>query len=339
MHIILLQKLNYGYYYGGGSRWSASRSRRKFYDLQDTPGPADYQVKQVKCHRNQKDEEFREMARLLTFIPRYLDAQEMKAKAENLPGPGYYNVGNIDTCRRCESINPRPFITAEKRFTDSRDNGAPGPGNYEIVDVKYPVSKKFVPFSVQSDRFPHKASAAAPGPGEYMLKGSVQKTLDSKKNWYMDVEPPFSTTAARNTLAISKHTFSIPSPAEYTINSEKRCKLKKSSPFKSKTQRFPRPRGLIDAGPGKYDTTPAYHALTNQKFHNVYEVPFNNFANPRTRGILDPIYVNYDNPAPDIYSPETDFSCACHAITIPKSLRFKGDDNGVPGPGTYWVST
>nr|CAI5863040.1 unnamed protein product [Callosobruchus analis] len=290
------KKLYYGYYYGEGNRWSASRTRRKFYDVQDTPGPADYQVKHVKCLREQKDEEFREMARLLTYIPRYLDAQEMKAKSENLPGPGHYNVRNTDMCHRCDSINPRPFITAKKRLADSGDNGTPSPGRYNIVEVKYPVSKKFVPFSVQSERFPRKASATAPGPGEYMLKGSVQEALDSKKNWYMDVEPPFSTTATRNTLAISKYTLSIPSAAEYTINLEKRCKLKVSSPFKSKTQRFPRPRNVIDASPARYDTTPAYHALTNQKFHNVYEVPFNNFANPRTRGILDPMYVNYDNP-------------------------------------------
>nr|CAH7721669.1 unnamed protein product [Callosobruchus chinensis] len=114
---------------------------------------------------------------------------------------------------------------------------------------------------------------------------------------------------ATNTISSRFHRYKV--CVNLTIRKIERRTLLESGPPGDKR---------IDAGPGKYDTTPAYHALTNQKFHNVYEVPFNNFANPRTRGILDPI-------------------CACHAITIPKSLRFKGDDNGVPGPGTYWVST
>ncbi|CAH1976441.1 unnamed protein product [Acanthoscelides obtectus] len=332
------QKLYYGYYYGGGSRWSASRTQRKFCNAQDTPGPADYQVRPIHCSRKKRDEEFREMARLLTFIPRYVEAQEMKAQSEGFPGPGDYNVGKIDMCKRCDSIHPKPFITGKKRFAESADIGTPSPGTYDIVEVKYPVSKKFVPFSVQTDRFPDKPLDQMPGPGEYKLKGSVQEAMDRKKNWYMDVEPPFSTTATRNTLGISKYTLSIPSPAEYTINMEKKCKLKVSSPFKSKTQRFPGSRLLQNASPAKYDTTPAYHALTNQRFHNIYEVPFNSFTHPRARGFLDPMFVNYNNPAPNIYSPETEFSCSCHALTIPKSDRFQCGDDGVPGPGTYWVS-
>lgn len=65
-----------------GHAWSASKSKRNSFKISNNPGPADYDVKfDFKCV-NHQDEEYREMARLFTFLPRYIEAKQLETISE-----------------------------------------------------------------------------------------------------------------------------------------------------------------------------------------------------------------------------------------------------------------
>lgn len=72
--------MNYKPY--SGRVWTASKTQRTTFGIDDIPGPADYDVKFDCKPVNAQDEEYREMARLLTFLPRYIEAKQLQTISE-----------------------------------------------------------------------------------------------------------------------------------------------------------------------------------------------------------------------------------------------------------------
>lgn len=73
-------ELNYKPYVGYA--WSASKTKRAAFRIDNNPSPADYYVKLDCKPINHQDEEYREMARLLTFLPRYIEAKQLQTVSE-----------------------------------------------------------------------------------------------------------------------------------------------------------------------------------------------------------------------------------------------------------------
>lgn len=65
-----------------GYAWSASKTKRAAFRIDNNPSPADYYVKPDCKPINHQDEEHREMARLLTFLPRYIEAKQLQTISE-----------------------------------------------------------------------------------------------------------------------------------------------------------------------------------------------------------------------------------------------------------------
>lgn len=72
--------MNYKPHTGFG--WSASKTKRTTFRIENNPGPADYVVKFDCKPTNHQDEEYREMSRLLTFLPRYIEAKQLETISE-----------------------------------------------------------------------------------------------------------------------------------------------------------------------------------------------------------------------------------------------------------------
>lgn len=64
-----------------GCKWSASRSKREMFQISTNPPPGIYEVN-YKKPLNSKDEEFREMARRFSYLPRYIEAESLRIKAQ-----------------------------------------------------------------------------------------------------------------------------------------------------------------------------------------------------------------------------------------------------------------
>ncbi|KAJ8977156.1 hypothetical protein NQ317_015479 [Molorchus minor] len=220
-----------------GCKWAQRTSQRDPPPPDVTPGPGAYDVQLPSCQKREEEDEVREMARRFSFVPRFIEAQQLRFQREGMPGPADYDVRKNKICEVCPGIHPRPFITTSKRFTQIGID-TPSPGEYDLLTVKYSTSKKAVPFSVQSSRFVQKKLLAIPGPGDYEIKSPINEKLRSKKNEFALFEPPFNVTSRRDTSSIKKDAPFTPSPADYTLNGEGNCKIPLTSVFKSKVDRI-----------------------------------------------------------------------------------------------------
>ncbi|KAJ8915645.1 hypothetical protein NQ315_003429 [Exocentrus adspersus] len=314
-----------------GCKWSGRTGKRSFYNVEESPGPAAYDLVLPKCRKSVEEEQTREMARRFSFVPRYLEMREMKLWKEGLPGPGQYDVCNRDVCKMCESAKPRPFVSAAKRFNMEVSEN-PGPGHYDTSkDIsKYPVSKRQVPFSVEAQRGDSTKQSDSPGPAYYYIPSPLTERLMKKKNVYTVFEPPFCTTAKRNTLGISPDAASSPSPADYYKDIQGHCKIFVSSVFKSKTTRFKRVCKANEVSPASYDSGDAYKTSKGHTSFQMYETSFNSTS--KRKGIIE---VD-DRPGPADYCSQGNLSHKGHYI--PTSPRFPDSGSDVPGPGTYMKS-
>ncbi|XP_044267373.1 sperm-tail PG-rich repeat-containing protein 2-like [Tribolium madens] len=318
---------------GKGWRW-ACRTSERFDDKKYTtagPGPAAYSVEIPKCRKAEEDEKYREMARLFTFIPRYVEAQEMKAQREKMPGPGSYDLGTSK--KECESINPRPFISATARFS-YKISDTPAPTQYTVCDCstkQKQFSTKCAPFEVESPRFKRKKLACTPGPACYNLKGALQQKIESKKNRFAICDPPFNTTAPRKISFAPRDAAYTPSAADYPEDQDEEYDDTTeiySSVFKNCVERFSCLKdGKDSIGPAEYNIRESFAKSRNRKCHSVAEVPFNS-SGPRS---VTPA-VKTGVPCPSSYKTERglDYTSCRFAM----SPRFKCVEE-TPGPGLY----
>ncbi|CAH1118028.1 unnamed protein product [Phaedon cochleariae] len=309
-----------------GCKWSQRTSKRSFTNPKAGPGPADYDVRLPECARDVENDKFREMARLLTFLPRFLDAQDMKLRRENLPGPGQYNIrANQEPCKMCPGIFPRPFIRGSPRFKENILEN-PSPDAYDVAGSARIFRTSLAPFHVSASRFSKKKTARTPGPAEY----DTNRPFSEKESAIF--RAPFNNSALRNTIDLKKDAAITPSPAEYSIGNGNKCKILISSVFKSKVKRFPkRCNKLNEMSPAHYNPTDSFNYTKNRQSHNILALPFNEVD--RKRGFLDSL--NYNNPSPADYLSQGYIDCKGHFIPITK--RFVSGRDATPGPGTYWI--
>uniref|UniRef100_A0A6P7HAA8 Sperm-tail PG-rich repeat-containing protein 2-like isoform X1 n=1 Tax=Diabrotica virgifera virgifera TaxID=50390 RepID=A0A6P7HAA8_DIAVI len=325
----MVQKSRYEKQYRGID-WQCSKTKRDSYKIDtNIPGPADYSLKIPTCPRNQEDEEFREMARLYTFLPRYMDKQEMITKNNNYPGPGTYDIDNGDTCRLCPPLKPTAFLRRSKRFKYEYPD-TPSATAYQFSPRKYSTSKLAVPFGIASARFSRKKTAVTPGPAEYSIKSAISEHLE-KSLEYSVYKPPFGKSAQRETIEFSKDLLIVPSPQAYSIQDVKSCKLYTSSIFKSKVARFTKQCKTLYGAPARYNDMDAFNATKNFKSHNAFDVSFN--ATSRKKELFDE--VNIKNPCPSSYEVRKGLSQ--RGCIVPQSPRWKQPADNFPGPGSYLI--
>ncbi|XP_018568558.1 sperm-tail PG-rich repeat-containing protein 2-like [Anoplophora glabripennis] len=309
-----------------GCKWSSRTGKRPFYETVPGPGPAAYDVELPKYRKRAEEDEVREMARRFSFVPRYLEAQELKYLKEDLPGPADYSTEIRDICKVCPSLKPRPFICGSKRVTITVSDN-PGPAEYDIGNVaKYPVSKRDVPFSIESSRFDKRKIVGTPGPGSYNIKSPLIERILKKKNQYSLIEIPFNNTAKRDVSAVDPFVASSPSPANYCKETQGRCKIFVTSVFKSKTVRFKPICKKNEVSPATYNVTNAFNNATEKISHQAMEVSFN--ATAARKGIIS----EEVTPGPADYCKQ--ISLSDKGYYIPVSPRFEQPPSG-PGPGTY----
>ncbi|XP_057671943.1 sperm-tail PG-rich repeat-containing protein 2-like [Diorhabda carinulata] len=311
-----------------GIDWSVGKTRREFYNIDSNiPGPAEYNVKIPTCPRDKENDEFREMARLFTYIPRFLDKQDMISRKNNYPGPGDYDITKYESCKRCPPLERTAFFSGTKRFK-YKTNDSPAASAYFYKPSKYNVSKLGIPFGVGSSRFPKKKEAPTPSPADYDIKGIIREKLE-KNLQYADQKPPFGKSARRVTIEISKDVLNTPSPQLYTIQCVPACKLYTTSTFKSKIARFPKQCRTLEGAPGRYNDMESFNKVKNKKSYNVSKVSFNSKC-PK-KNIIDKNISNNASPA----SYETGIRSSNKGFLVPKSPRWKEPKDKFPGPGSY----
>ncbi|KAJ8958928.1 hypothetical protein NQ318_019698 [Aromia moschata] len=309
-----------------GCKWSNRSSKRSPPKVDETPGPGAYDVQLPKCRKTREEDEFREMARLFSFVPRFTEAQQLRVQKEGLPGPADYDIRKYKLCDGCPGIHPRPFIVGSERFKPSVSD-TPSPDTYHVATVEYPVSKKFIPFSVQSSRFGGKKPVVTPGPGSYEIESPINEKLRRKKNMFAIFEPPFNQTSPRDMSCVKKDAHFTPSPADYTLNGEGKCKIHPTSIFKSKVERVKKTCKSKTVSPAHYDAIEGFRKIRDPRSHNVVGVSFNSTSERKK------ITENLENPGPADYLSQGDIKGKCYVI--PVSPRFRDLYADLPGPGAY----
>lgn len=66
-----------------GPQWSKSKSKRKIGEGKEGVGPGAYDLSKECCKTfSEQDEYYRSLAKQFSFVPRYIEAQELRAIAE-----------------------------------------------------------------------------------------------------------------------------------------------------------------------------------------------------------------------------------------------------------------
>ncbi|XP_068903599.1 sperm-tail PG-rich repeat-containing protein 2-like [Tenebrio molitor] len=319
-----------------GWRWSCRTSERFDANRFKTcgPGPAAYTTKIPKCRRAEEDERFREMARLFSFVPRYVEAQELKAARARTPGPGTYDVSPAEPAPdRSKPIKPKPFINSTARFHQLVSE-TPAPTAYKICDcsrMHKQFSCKCAPFGFDSPRFQRKKFECSPGPASYVVKGALQAKMEKKRSPYALCDPPFNSTAVRSMSLVQRDAACTPSAAEYPQDEKCVCKRPMpilSSVFMSCSDRFVAPSDKKDfVGPAKYDIAWSFDRVRNRKCRNFGDVPFNS-SGPRSTTPATKVGV------PCSTSYELELSLCKPGFHFARDWRFKCEEE-TPGPGSY----
>ncbi|KAF5303019.1 hypothetical protein FQR65_LT08348 [Abscondita terminalis] len=312
--------------YHQGSQWSKSNVVRFKKQKSDTPGVGEYNLNLKSC-LDPSLVEYRGLARLFSFLPRFTEGEMLKATRNNFPAPNSYNI-NTSSFERKEpvSVVPVPFVSREPRFKYTATD-IPGPAHYKINDNKKEFLCKEVPFCVGSDRWKSSKLDTTPGPNAYKIVGGITEKLKNKPNRYSIRDVPFLNTAKRMTDFV--HNGEFPTPWDNGIEISEVPKLPiYSSCFKSRSRRFQNSLSE-EAGPGSYNVGESFNKNTNRKSHNTGKVPFltSTLRLKDDSKILSPgpaDYLKLDN-------------MVLKGLTIPSVPRFKELPDETPGPGTYKI--
>jgi hypothetical protein len=195
--------------------------------------------------------------------------------------------------------------TERRAFGDLRET--PGPATYQPVR-EHATSPSCVAFGQGSPRFAGGRSDT-PGPGQYEVRSPSRVTRSAASG---------SRSARRWAPATD-----VPGPGTYGGDVNDRGQTRPSSAFASASRRSCDVRE--GPGPGTYDIDAtrrsqqrSMHAGRSQYWGNYMENPFQ------------------DNPSPDAY----DVSREMHRSgkSFPRTVRFEGQKEAGPGPGTYDVT-
>lgn len=315
-----------------GCYWSCRTSKRSTFKPNGNPSPADYCINLDCCKSSERDEYVRAMARLFSYVPRYMEAEEMRLMSDQTPGPASYNT-NTSTIRdrKSMSIRPVPFVSGAKRFKDTLSD-TPGPGHYCTCTCymnRKDFSHKCTPFNVDACRFKRKQEEKSPGPAYYTVPSPLQEKLCHKMNLYSVVEVPFNHTAERKMSFVNDDQYCMPGPANYPEEMRGKPTLPISGPtFRCGVNRFPQ-QVSETAEPASYSINDSFNKNRDRTSHNTGKAPFLASASrPPVFGRIK------DTPSPSDYSNQGDL--ADKGLYFSTDFpRFPCSKEDVPGPGTY----
>lgn len=313
-----------------GNRWSRMTSKRCVATLGDAPGPASYNVNQRKLSENERrQEEFRQMARTLTYLPRYLDQQEQKIAQENLPAPNAYPAPPSDfDAKPYITCIAKPFLISTSRFGDVAGAATPSPASYDTggrLGCKTGPSIKRVPFTFARGRDDSRANIATPGPGDYETSSGMG-SVDKKRS-----RAPFNSSNARKIDYGSEEKRFFPNCATYPRESPPPFDRVQNpnSIFVSSTDRFDRdlPPG---PPPSKYHTATSYDNARCRTSHQKKKLHFV-FQTERK----PPVDTHALNPGPaDYLGPE---DVEYKGFVFERSERFVTPRFRTPPPDHYFI--
>ncbi|KAK9732068.1 Sperm-tail PG-rich repeat [Popillia japonica] len=311
-----------------GCQWSKRRAKRTTTDISKTPAPGTYNIETSIGKIDSRDEYVREMARLFSYVPRTLEANELKLLQEDLPGPGRYDT-NISTLKghKHTGIHPPPLVIASKRFVAS-ESDTPAPNAYNLQD--YPKRRRCslldVPFGSEAPRDSIARGAYGPGPAAY---SPSKEKLSRKRGYYGCAKSAFNSTAVRKIDFVTKDTLCMPGPANYIVEPLVKPQLNVSGcHFRSTTERFPDIVQSENVEPATYSISATFNKNRDRTSHNTGKVPFQSRQPKCTERISD-------NPGPADYLGHAPFKTK--STSFNRSLRFTEWDQDSPGPGQYFI--
>ncbi|GLV37753.1 hypothetical protein CBL_06546 [Carabus blaptoides fortunei] len=258
-----------------GCAWSKSKGTRTKMSVSDTPGPAKYDVNYDFCGKQKQKEKFHVLMRKCCNVPRVTCELICRAKDENLPGPGYYEIVNIDKITKVQnlSLKPKPFNGGAKRFVYNASD-VPGPQHYQrcfCSDGRKDFCIKDAPFLYVSKRF-QTVKSQTPGPGWYACAAS-----GAKPGLYGVVKAPFDSNAPRKWTFLETH-LDTPGPGDYSAREVKCCpqteEPKEAYVFRSRTCRFRKMKSEDQPNAASYSIANAYNYSRNRRSHFRGRIPF-----------------------------------------------------------------
>nr|XP_022901360.1 sperm-tail PG-rich repeat-containing protein 2-like [Onthophagus taurus] len=320
----------FGEYYRGCA-WSRRYSRRDTVFDNGLPGPGSYNIPYKIGVFNERDERVREMARLFSYVPRYLDAIEMRVIKEGQPGPGSYNVDiSCINQKKSMSIIPQPFVSGSKRWKDIVSD-TPAPGTYDIGSMKKRVRSSKTPFGVDAPRFVEKVTQSPCAADYNITQGTIQDKIAKKRQYFGIVQVPFNNSAERKMGFASHDSYDMPSAADYDVQPHPKFPEEASGcNFRSTSRRFKQLESSYDAGPASYNITNSYNKIHKKSSYNVKNVPF------LTTGEKCPGVKSVSKLGPADYNKQGDMYG--HGKSFGTAMRFREKFEDLPGPGAYTVS-
>ncbi|GJQ70540.1 putative sperm-tail PG-rich repeat protein [Trypoxylus dichotomus] len=315
-----------------GCEWSKRSAKRSIPNVNSNPPPGSYNIETEIGRYNLRDEYIREMARLYSYVPRILEANELKILREGLPAPGQYDT-NKSTLKanNYAGIYPPPLIVASERFV-YQESETPAPNAYDVLNClkRKRCAVLDIPFGSEAPRETLCTNLCGPGPAAYSYPGPIEEKISRKRNFYGTVETPFNTTAIRKTDFVARDAPYTPGPSNYTVEPFEVAKESVScSHFKSKTTRFAPLHKTENVGPATYGISETSHKNRDRISHNTGKVPFQSRQPKCTQRISD-------NPGPADYLGHG--LCGLKPMSFNRSHRFRRVGDNFPGPGTYYVS-
>ncbi|XP_017778545.1 PREDICTED: sperm-tail PG-rich repeat-containing protein 2-like [Nicrophorus vespilloides] len=313
--------------YKGCTFWKSGSRRGMKYES-DTPSPGEYDAR-IKKLFNVRDEYVREMARLYSYVPRFVDAEQKKQIRADMPGPAAYTMPE-KISKKSLSLNPAPFCTRKERF-QSKFEENPGPAKYDIRAnvIRNSFSLSDAPFSINSNRFITKKVLPTPGPGNYYLESPIIEKLLKKMNLQAK-NIPFNHTLEREVVHLNKDVLSFPTASAYTVEPYEMEKSNiDAAVFKSKTTRFVKSKAAKTAEPASYSVSEPFNKNRDRKSHNTGKVPFQS-TQPR-QGI--PMTGARLNPSPANYMGHVSVDSKGYYFNV--TPRFADEPEDTPGPASY----
>ncbi|KAK9870626.1 hypothetical protein WA026_008188 [Henosepilachna vigintioctopunctata] len=331
-HVKLASRIEDPY---SGCRWSRRTAKRDMYKFDKVPGPAEYDVGKVStCRWDAKEEEYREMARRLAYLPRYTEQQQFIAQKLNFPAPCKYSKPSCFDYKPPVTTVVKPFVTRKPRFAEEKERDAAIHADYNIttsMGTGLTCSLKRAPFSSTAERFKRKKkSEGDPEPELYLPKGIAEIINEKNSKPYALVKAPFDSTVERNfnvsqDLCLDANCATYPReqpPVGYKVQSG-------HSVFVSATLRT-EPIYSVVPPPSTYLISDAFNKMRNSTSHNKKNVSFQ--ATSERKTVVLPLK---KNPGPADYLGK-DGIHGKH-LTFNKTVRFKEKKSDVPPPDHYYV--
>lgn len=287
-----------------GPKWGFGSDERNQYFINNSPGPGTYDI-----HIEQKSG--------YTMAKKFLENS-----SDYVPGPGAY-----DTSLRTKS--PQWTMGRESKAQMIIRNNVPGPGSYNVEDVR---PHSLAPKMGSSEKSPQKVTEKAPGPGAYEIPNRA-------------VEGPQFSIKGRDEKSNKNN---LPGPGQYNQD----ISIKDRSPAFSigTSAKIDKGRILENPGPGAYDTRDkdtgpkwGFGSETKDKSFRAenpgpgtYELPGTLSKTAFSIGGRNLEAQKDVNPGPGAYAQDLKANSPMWSMgKQPRTDMSKTSD--APGPGTYTI--